>query len=308
MPERNEFSGQSRQDTYSASFPERDPAAQPRPRARTYRSAGRRAGAQGAVNPDLFSAPRVEEKEEKHGGAAREKRNRRSLLPLLIPLALLILCAALGLRLQDERKHAAAAQEQLTQLREERAEREAAYRAKVDEHRPKYRQLIERYAAEYDLNPAFVAAIIYRESSYDPSAVSSAGAKGLMQFLPSTFEWVAPKCGVTGGDSALFEPENAVKMGCYLLRYIIRTMDSDDPILIACAYHAGWGNAAAWVQKYSSDGIHLTLDEIPKDDTKTYARRVTESYAIYLQHYWQEPGADHGAAGAALSRGAGTEL
>lgn len=58
-----------------------------------------------------------------------------------------------------------------------------------------YRNEIEKYAAENGIHPAYVAAIILRESSYDPKATSSVGARGLMQVMESTFEFVRKKLG-----------------------------------------------------------------------------------------------------------------
>ena len=175
----------------------------------------------------------------------------------------------------------------LINLRQERLAEQEKYEQTVRNHQPRYRDLIEKYAGEYDLNPAYVSAIIMQESGYDPRAVSSKGAMGLMQFMPDTFEWVAPNCGISKNDvSAVYEPENAIKMGCYLLRYICRKIGSDDPVLVACAYHAGWGTVPSWIQDYSTDGKTLTVAQIPKSDTRTYAGRVLNSYAIYLQHYY----------------------
>ena len=175
----------------------------------------------------------------------------------------------------------------LDALYKARQEEQARYERTVQAHQPKYRDLIERYAAEYNLNPAYVSAIIKQESNYDPKAVSSKGAMGLMQFMPNTFDWVAPRCGISKTDTdAVYEPENAIKMGCCLLRYIINEIGTDDPILVACGYHAGWGTVPAWIKNYSSDGRTLKVSEIPKSDTQTYAGRVVNSYAIYLQHYY----------------------
>ena len=175
----------------------------------------------------------------------------------------------------------------LTKLRQDRRAAQEKYEQTVRNHQPRYRDLIEKYAAEYDLNPAYVSAIIMQESGFDPRAVSSKGAMGLMQFMPDTFEWVAPNCGISKNVvSAVYEPENAIKMGCYLLRYICRKIGSDDPVLVACAYHAGWGTVPSWIKDYSTDGKTLKVSQIPKSDTRTYAGRVLNSYAIYLQHYY----------------------
>ena len=175
----------------------------------------------------------------------------------------------------------------LSRLQKERQEAREKYEQTVRNHQVKYRDLIEQYSAEYNLNPAFVSAIIMQESGYDPRAVSSKGAMGLMQFMPNTFDWVKKNCGYRNADvDVLYQPEAAIKMGCYLLNYITKQINSDDPVLVACAYHAGWGNVPTWIENYSTDGKTLAVSQIPKSDTRTYAGRVLNSYAIYLQHYY----------------------
>ncbi len=178
------------------------------------------------------------------------------------------------------------AQDSLRALEAQRREAEEKYRQEVRSHQVRYRDEIRYYAAVNRIDPAYVAAIIKRESDYDPRAVSRVGAMGLMQFMPDTFAWVAPKCGLSRQDTdAVYEPENAIKMGCYLLKYI-SDMYSGDPLLVACAYHAGWGNVNSWLKNYSSDGKHLTLSQIPTDDTRYYAGKVLNAYAIYQQYYY----------------------
>ena len=105
--------------------------------------------------------------------------------------------------------------------------------------------------------------------------------------MPDTFDWVKNNCGYRSADiSVLYEPEASIKMGCYLLRFIIKQMGSDDPVLVACAYHAGWGNVKKWIADYSSDGKTLKLSEIPMDDTRYYAGKVLNAYAVYQQYYY----------------------
>ena len=71
-----------------------------------------------------------------------------------------------------------------------RLEAEAAERA---QHPLYYGDLITLYAAEQSLDPALVSAVILCESSIDPRAESRLGARGLMQLMPDTAEWVAHK-------------------------------------------------------------------------------------------------------------------
>jgi len=179
------------------------------------------------------------------------------------------------------------ADESLLSLRAQRENEKIAWEKEVASHQVRYRDLIEYYAAANRLDPAYVAAIIKRESDYDPRAESSKGALGLMQFMPATFDWVKNNCGYRNADiSVLYEPEAAIRMGCYLLRYIIGQLNSDDPVLVACAYHAGWGNVKTWLENYSADGKTLALSEIPMPDTRHYAGKVLNAYAIYQQYYY----------------------
>ena len=196
---------------------------------------------------------------------------------LLLLIALVCAIVSLG---------SAGGQRQL--LKAQQLAQEKAYAYEVQRHQVKYRELIEKYAAQYELDPAFVAAIIKTESDYDPYAKSNKGALGLMQFMPDSFEWIAPKFNIDKNNiAAIYEPENAIKMGCWLLNYITEQFDGD-PVLTACAYHAGWGNVKGWLKNsaYSGDGKTLAIEKIPYDNTKNYARKVMNSYAIYQQHHY----------------------
>lgn len=234
--------------------------------------------------PSPYSAPPPQR--NRRSGRAQGRHAKAKKPPLITWWQALILAALVGV-IVYQAAQLNQANVQLNALYKTRQEEQERYERTVQAHQPKYRNLIEQYAAEYNLNPAYVSAIIKQESNYDPRAVSNKGAMGLMQFMPNTFDWVAPNCGIKKSNlDAVYEPENAIKMGCYLLRYIIKQIDSDDPILVACAYHAGWGTVPTWIQNYSSNGVNLKVSEIPKSDTQTYVGRVVNSYAIYLQHYY----------------------
>lgn len=60
----------------------------------------------------------------------------------------------------------------------------------------KYNDLVEQYAAEYDLDPLLVYSFIRTESGFDPGATSSVDARGLMQMTEETFLWLRSKLGL----------------------------------------------------------------------------------------------------------------
>ena len=163
-----------------------------------------------------------------------------------------------------------------------------------------YRDFIESSADTCNLNPAFVSAIIRNESSFQARAESSVGARGLMQLMPDTAEWIAGKLKMSGyAFERMYDPESNIRFGCWYLQYLA-SLFHGDPVCVACAYHAGQGQVTAWLSdpKLSTDGVTLSLSTMADGPTKTYAGRVIRTYGIYQALYFQDSGtgADPGAA------------
>ena len=125
----------------------------------------------------------------------------------------------------------------------------------------KYSELVEKYSAEYNLDEAFVYAVIETESGFNKDAVSEVGARGLMQIMPDTFKWLKSKTGEKLSEDALFEPEVSIWYGCFLLRYLLDEFENEKTAL--AAYHAGVGRVKKWLKdpEYSDDG--KTVARIP---------------------------------------------
>lgn len=175
----------------------------------------------------------------------------------------------------------------MKRLLAEREEKALAYQQLVNRHTVLYRDYIEKYAAENDVHPAFIAAIILRESSYEPDAISSVGARGLMQVMNNTYEFINRKLNDGATFDDMFDPETNIRYGCWYIGYLSKIFNGD-PVKIACAYHAGPNNVKLWAMNYAKDGVNLTIDEIPMEDTQYYAGKVMNAYAIYFQHYYQD--------------------
>ena len=148
----------------------------------------------------------------------------------------------------------------------------------------KYEEPVYRYAEAYGLPPSLVFAVIRTESGFDPDAESSAGAKGLMQLVDGTYEWVQDRLMDDPQPSdKIFEPEVNIRSGCCLLQYLIGRFGNVETAL--AAYNAGSGNVAKWLKdaRYSDDGV--TLKAIPYAETKNYVERVTKAQEAYQELY-----------------------
>ena len=145
-----------------------------------------------------------------------------------------------------------------------------------------WQDLIEHYAAIYNLNPAFVTAVIRNESSFRTTAVSSVGARGLMQMMPDTAEWIAGKLGESYDFDRLYDPETSIRYGCWYLGYLA-DLFAGDTVLVCAAYHAGQGEVWGWLGNtaISPDGATVPIANIPISNTRTYAERVTYAYGVY---------------------------
>lgn len=148
----------------------------------------------------------------------------------------------------------------------------------------KYQSWVEKYAAENHLNKYFVYAVIKTESGFDPSAESNVGARGLMQIMKDTFDWIKFKSDdETAVYDDMFDAETNIKYGCRLLGYLMDEFGSVE--VAAAAYHAGRGNVNSWLadKRYSSDGVHL--DNIPISDTAHYVNKITKAMNKYIKLY-----------------------
>lgn len=147
-----------------------------------------------------------------------------------------------------------------------------------------YQELVEQYCQEFSVEPALCYAVIRTESSFNPEATSSIGARGLMQLTEETFDWVKSRLEPQSDTTydAMYEPEKNIEYGTYLLHALTEQFGSVNNAL--CAYHAGWGSATSWLEnpEYSADGeIHT----IPYADTARYVEKVERTCQIYRELY-----------------------
>lgn len=147
-----------------------------------------------------------------------------------------------------------------------------------------YRDTIQSYAAAYNLDPMLVAAVIYTESGFRCRAVSERGARGLMQVMPSTAQWVAEQMGALYAPEMLFDVEYNIQIGCWYLADLYSIFGGETVVVLA-AYNGGRGEVRRWLEQGIWDGTLAGLEQIPFSETRTFIMRVLEAHRKYRQIY-----------------------
>jgi soluble lytic murein transglycosylase len=156
----------------------------------------------------------------------------------------------------------------------------------------RHEDIIRQQASDKGLDPSLIAGVIYVESRFRDQT-SHAGAKGLMQILPSTADYIARKSGGTAfqqGDLAT--PQINIAYGSWYLRYLLQHYHGNELLALA-AYNAGEGKVDGWYREASARGEDFeAATHIPFPETRSYVGSVLEVRARYRQEYRKELGLD----------------
>lgn len=147
----------------------------------------------------------------------------------------------------------------------------------------KYDDIIDKYSTEYNVDRSLVKAVIFKESRFKETAVSSKGAIGLMQLMPSTALWLMNKLKIE--DYKIESADNNIRLGTYYLSYLMNLMDSDEEHALL-AYNAGPENAKRWVNSegYSKEVMDNYVDF---NETRKYVREIklTKNIISFMDKY-----------------------
>ena len=134
--------------------------------------------------------------------------------------------------------------------------------------------------------PALALALIRQESEFDPTAVSNANARGLMQLLPSTAQDAARRYGLAyAGAGDLFKPEVNLAIGCYHVKDLLDAFGGSWVMTIA-GYNAGKARVLSWIAAHGDPrdakvDVVDWIEAIPFDETRNYVMRVLENELVY---------------------------
>jgi soluble lytic murein transglycosylase len=144
----------------------------------------------------------------------------------------------------------------------------------------RYDSIVRAHARNYDLDAAFLAAVIEQESKFRADARSSTGAIGLMQLQPATAKGIALRTGGTKFVlSDLYVPELNVRYGAWYLHHLM-TKYGDERLALA-AYNAGQRNVDRW--RAAGQGVQFA-------ETRAYIDKVEHLKTIYRRAYAHELG------------------
>ena len=127
--------------------------------------------------------------------------------------------------------------------------------------------------------------ITRQESSFNPYAVSHAGARGMMQLMPGTAREQAGKMGLGYDGTRLYtDPNYNVMLGSAYFRRMLNMWDGNVPLAVA-SYNAGYGNVRKWVNAYGDPrgrvDVLKWIEAIPFTETRAYVQRVIENSVVY---------------------------
>ncbi len=152
----------------------------------------------------------------------------------------------------------------------------------------RHEDIIRQQAQDKRVDAALIAAVIYTESRFRDQT-SQAGAKGLMQLMPATADYIAQKSGGTRFERAdLATPQINIAYGTWYLRYLLNKYEGNT-ILTLAAYNAGEGKVDEWRAVASARGEKFKVaSHIPFRETRDYVHRVLTARAEYRRTYSAE--------------------
>jgi soluble lytic murein transglycosylase len=146
--------------------------------------------------------------------------------------------------------------------------------------------LIEQVAEQSGVPSSFLRAVAREESGFHTTALSRAGARGLIQILPATAKEIAKGMGMRYDRETLSRPEVNLALGARFMATLSERMGGQ-LALVPAAYNAGPSITSRWLNERKSEPLDVWIENIPYDETRQYSRRVIQSYGVYA---WLESG------------------
>mgnify|MGYP002619686907 CR=1 FL=1 len=150
-----------------------------------------------------------------------------------------------------------------------------------------YREAWEPAARARAVDVAWMPALIRRETGFRPTAISYAGARGLMQVMPSTLHWLEGRGRLTGGlvMADLLDARKNALVGAAAIAALRDVVGEDEAELMAAAYNTGIGRVRRWERSLRVDDARLRgplfLEFAERSSVRAYVRDVVVARAVY---------------------------
>lgn len=148
-----------------------------------------------------------------------------------------------------------------------------------------YGKYLRARSKPHKLDPYLIAALIRQESEFNPGAISSAGARGLMQIMPATGKRIAKRLGIRGFRSRhLYRPDTSLRLGTFHFRKVHDQFDHRIAYTLA-AYNAGEHRVEEWMTWEDFTDLEEFAETIPFTETRGYVQSVFRNAQIYRTLY-----------------------
>jgi soluble lytic murein transglycosylase len=156
-----------------------------------------------------------------------------------------------------------------------------------------HREELLAQARARELDPSLVAAVIWQESTFDAGAVSSAGARGLMQVMPSTGRLLARGLDRSSRRPNLHDPATSLALGTLYLKQLLDQFDGRVERALA-AYNAGPNRVVSWTAGRADMPAEEFVESIPFTETRNYVMAILAHQEHYRRLYGLGPAAAGG--------------
>ncbi len=148
---------------------------------------------------------------------------------------------------------------------------------------------ITPHGNEFVLDRALIYAIMRQESRFNSTAVSYAGARGLMQIMPSTAAWLAKNPAFRANPALLNNQKTNVTLGENYLEYLLNLNVTESSIpKVLVAYNAGPGNLNSWQKRMiKGQDTLMFIETIPNEQSRDYVKKVMANLWIYHKRLGQ---------------------
>lgn len=140
----------------------------------------------------------------------------------------------------------------------------------------------------FTVDRALVYAIVRQESSFNPRAVSHAGAMGLMQLMPASAAFATGDRSLRSRPKKLFDPATNLRAGQDYLSYLMDRGVGSDLLRTIAAYNAGPGAVLKTIDMVGDDDPLLLIECLPALETRNYVEKVMTAYWNYKRIFGEE--------------------